>query len=126
MKRRFGKVLGVAGLTGLLLLVSALAIAQDAPRFSGWSEPVNLGPVVNAWGDWTVAYDACPTISKDGLSLYFRSNRPGHGSFDIWVSQRDSLEEPWGVPANLGPTINGPYGEYCTTFSPDGRRAEHA
>jgi hypothetical protein len=30
-----------------------------------------------------------PAISKDGLSLYFGSNRPGgSGSFDIWVSQR--------------------------------------
>jgi len=36
------------------------------------------------------------------------------------VTQRDTLEEPWGEPVNLGPTINGPYGEFCTTFSPDG------
>lgn len=128
MERRFPKALAAAGLTGLLLLgLTALPAADDPPRFSDWSAPVNLGPVVNS-----TSYDACPTISKDGLSLYFRSNRPGSyylpsppalpnsPSFDIWVSRRDSLEDPWQTPTNLGPEINTPYHEYCTAFSPDG------
>jgi hypothetical protein len=36
--------------------------------------------------------------------LYFHSlNRPGgKGSFDLWVSQRASINEPWGTPVNLG------------------------
>lgn len=98
-----------------LSVVIVLAASADEKQFSAWSAPVNLGPVVNS-----TSYDACPTISKDGLSLYFRSNRPGSQGFDIYVSQRDSLEDPWGPPVNLGPTINGPYGEYCTAFSVDG------
>ncbi len=106
-------------LVGLALasLAFVLFAGQDSgPHFSPWSEVVNLGPVVNS-----TSYDACPTISKDGLSLYFRSNRPGgEGGFDIYVSQRDSLEDPWETPVNLGPTINGPSNEYCTTFSGDG------
>ncbi len=93
-----------------------ILLAQDTMQFTDWSAPVNLGPVVNS-----AFYDACPTISRSGLSLYFRSDRPGgEGGFDIWVSQRDSLEDPWEAPVNLGPTINGPYNEYCTTFSFDG------
>jgi len=53
---------------------------------------------------------------KDGLSLSFRSNRlGGFGSFDIWVTQRDSVEDLWQTPVNLGPTINGAYGEFCST-----------
>ena len=57
-----------------------------APDFSDWSAPVNLGPVVNS----TFA-EGGPAISKDGLSLYFHSERPGgEGSTDIWVSQRAS------------------------------------
>ena len=122
MQRRFPTSLAAAGLTCLLLLgLSALPTADDPPRFSGWAEPVNLGSTVNAWGDYRTNYDACPTISKDGLSLYFRSNRlGGFGSFDIWVTQRDSVEDPWQTPVNLGPTINGAYGEFCSTFSPDG------
>ncbi len=41
-------------------------------QFSAWSEPVNLGPIVNSEFD-----DTHPGISNNGLSLYFSSNRPG-------------------------------------------------
>jgi len=103
-------------MAAVLLGVTVSATSADEQQFSAWSPAVNVGPVVNS-----AYYDACPTISKSGLSLYFRSNRPGgYGGFDIWVSQRYSLEDPWEPPINLGPTINGPYSEYCTTFSVDG------
>lgn len=99
-----------------LLGVMVPAASADDKQFSAWSAPVNLGPPVNS-----PYYDACPTISKNGLSLYFRSDRPGgYGGYDIWVSQRDSLEDPWEEPKNLGPTINSPSGEFCTAFSADG------
>src|SRR2546427_13237064 len=48
------------------------AEASDAPAWSDWSAPVNLGAVVNSTSN-----DQHPSISKDGLSLYFVSNRPG-------------------------------------------------
>jgi Tol biopolymer transport system component len=117
MHKRLGKGLGLIGVSGLLVLGWVpLQAGEEAPVFSVWSAAVNLGPVVNS-----SSYDACPTISKDGLSLYFRSNRPGgNGDFDIWVSQRDAVEDPWGTPINLGPTINGASGEFCSAFSPDG------
>jgi Tol biopolymer transport system component len=122
MRRHLPRWLVVAGLAGLFVVgLTTVPAAEDPPRFSEWGPPVNLGPVVNAWGDWTVAYDGCPTISKNGLSLFFRSNRPGgFGGFDIYVSQRDSVKDPWEPPVNLGPAINSQYDEYCTTFSPDG------
>jgi len=116
MWSRFPK--GLAALALVVLLVVGLAAlpAAQGPRFSEWSAPVNLGPIVNS-----TSYDACPTISKDALSLYFRSDRPGgSGGFDIWVSQRDSVEDLWETPVNLGPTINSASNEFCTTFSPDG------
>jgi len=43
-----------------------------APNFSAWGTPANLGAVVNS-----PFVDAGPAISKNGLSLYFHSNRPG-------------------------------------------------
>jgi hypothetical protein len=92
--------------------------ADDLMQFTDWSAAVNLGPVVNS-----SFYDASPTISKSGLSLYFQSNRPhpdAQGGFDIYVSQRDSLEDLWETPANLGPTINGPKGEFCNALPVDG------
>jgi hypothetical protein len=68
----------------LMLMLLPLASGQkytedDEKQFSAWSAAVNIGPLVNS-----PYYDACPTISKSGLSLYFRSNRPdGQGGFDI-------------------------------------------
>ncbi len=117
MRSIFLKGLAAVVVAGLLVVgLAALPTAEDPPRFSEWSAPVNLGPVIN-----TTSYDACPTISKDGLSLYFRSDRPGgSGSFDIWVSQRDSVEDPWEAPVNLGPTINSTSAEDRSAFSPDG------
>src|SRR4030095_5088369 len=44
----------------------------SAPRFPAWSPPANLGPTVNSG-----FVDAVPALSKDGLSLYFNSDRPG-------------------------------------------------
>jgi serine/threonine protein kinase len=67
-----------------------------------WSEPVNLGPVVN-----TSAGEFPPTISLDGLELYFGSDRPGgYGTSDLWVTKRATRNDPWGTPINLGPTVN--------------------
>jgi hypothetical protein len=89
---------------------------------SAWSEPVNLGPIVNSSSD-----EAHAALSPDGLSLYFSSNRPGGfappGDYNIWVSQRASLNDPWGPAQNLGPTINYPGSHaYGCNFSPDGHR----
>jgi len=84
--------------------------------FSDWSDPVWLGPIANSNLD-----DEHPAISNDGLSLYISSYRPGgFGGEDIWVSQRDSLDDPWGPPQNLGPNINSDGNEFGPDFSPDG------
>lgn len=65
-----------------------------------WSFPVNLGPVINS-SDW----ESQPSISPDGLTLYFSSARPGgFGGADIYMSTfKDGRFQP---PVNLGPTIN--------------------
>ena len=85
----------------LLAFFPAGALAQ---QFSEWSSPVNLGPTIN-----TTYFEVCPSVTKDGLSLYFGSHRPGgFGSVDIYVSQRASTNDPWGTPQNLGQTINSP------------------
>jgi WD40-like Beta Propeller Repeat len=99
---------------GLILLAGySSAYGQ---QFSAWSTPTNLGPVVN-----TTALDGCPAISRDGLSLYFASNRAGgQGGLDIYVSHRESLEDPWEAPVNLGPTINTASNDFCPALSTDG------
>ena len=91
-------------------------------HFSDWAEPVNLGPEVNS-----ASQEQAPIVSKNGLSLYFSSNRPGGfglpgtpGENDIWVSQRDSENDPWGTPVNLGPVINSARLESRPELSRDG------
>src|SRR5437667_261652 len=94
------------------------AAESDAPTWSAWSAPVNLGPVVNS-----ASNDQHPAISKDGLSLYISSDRlGGFGGTDIWVSQRASLDDPWGPLQNLGPSINSAGNDFAPTFTPDGHQ----
>src|SRR2546426_249495 len=102
-------------LGGILALAMAPAASVQAQKYSDWSTPVNLGPVINS-----AFNDQQPAISKDGLSLYFSSPRPGGlGSFDIYVSQRASVDDSWGSPVNLGPTVNTTFDEGNPAFSRD-------
>lgn len=85
---------------------------------SEWSEPVNLGMTIN-----TTFNDQSPSLSADGLSLYFGSNRPragGSTDTDLWVSHRSCGECPWGTPVNLGPVVNSSVGDNGPSLSLDG------
>ncbi|MDY6801236.1 MAG: OmpA family protein [Bacteroidota bacterium] len=79
-----------------------------------WSVPVNIGSPVN-----TVHWEAQPSISPDGKTLYFVSNRPGGiGQKDIWKS--DLLPDGrWTQPQNLGKNINTPGEEQSPFIHPD-------
>jgi WD40 repeat protein len=92
----------LAAIAVLALVMFSVAGPRAAPKFSAWSAPVNLGPMVNS-----PFLDGGPVVSKDGLTLYFHSTRPeGFGAQDIWVSQRPTQTALWGTPTNLGPLIN--------------------
>lgn len=92
--------------------------ADDAPQFSGWSAPINLGPPING-----AFADAGSFLSKDGLSFYVSSSRPGGcGNIDIWVSTRESRDEPWGEPQNLGCDINSGGLDAAPFLTTNGRR----
>ena len=65
--------------------------------------------------------EASQSISFDGLTLYFASNRPGgYGNADIWVSTRPTTEDEWGEPQNLGPPVNSSSDDYNPSISADG------
>jgi hypothetical protein len=96
--------------------VAAVAPALAVDRFSPWSEPVNLGPVVNS-----PSTDFTPDLSPDGLSLYFASNRPGgFGATDLYVAHRASSDQPWGAPVNLGAVVNSARPDGAPQVSRDG------
>lgn len=81
-----------------------------------WAAPVNLGPTVNSSSD-----DYSLNISTDGLTLHFTSNRGGgSGGHDVYVTTQQTTSDLWGVPVNLGPTVNGSSNEYTLGVSADG------
>jgi len=77
-------------------------LATRATKQSAWDAPVNLGALVNSSNN-----EVAPCISRDGLTLYFSSDRPGGPSgWDIWKATRPTTGDSWGTPTNLGPAIN--------------------
>jgi outer membrane protein OmpA-like peptidoglycan-associated protein len=80
-----------------------------------WSAPVNIGSPVNSY-----RWEAQPTVSADGRTLYFVSHRKsGYGGSDIYVSHKDNNGE-WSAPVNLGPKVNTPFDESAPFIHPDG------
>ena len=81
-----------------------------------WSEPVNLGPDVNSY-DW----ESQPSLSADGRTLYFVSDRRGgFGRRDIWYSVQDENGQ-WTKAQNLGSPINTVYEEYSPFIHVNGK-----
>ncbi len=70
-----------------------------------WSIPYNMGDAVNS-----VYWESQPSLSADGKTLYFSSNRPGgNGLRDIWYTEQKNGY--WTKPKNLGRKINTPADE---------------
>lgn len=66
-----------------------------------WSFPKNMGTPIN-----TPSKETQPSLSADGRTIYFASDRPGgRGGLDIWVSSMND-DTTWQVPVNLGDSIN--------------------
>ena len=95
--------------------------AKDEP----WGPAVNLGESVN-----TSASEAYPSLSSDGLTLYFSEmlnttvTKPiragGVGRRDLWMVTRPNAESNWGIPTNLGPVVNSTSDDLGPCISPDG------
>jgi Tol biopolymer transport system component len=71
-------------------------VAKRETVNSPWQEPVNLGPAVNSSSG-----DMEPSISGDGLELYF-------GCWDDYILRvctRPSKDAPWDSPAKIGPPV---------------------
>lgn len=63
--------------------------------------------------------DMQPSIRRDGRELVFASNRPGSLGFDIWSTSRDSINDLWSPPVNLGPNVNSAGNETRPSLSWD-------
>lgn len=80
-----------------------------------WTKAINMGPQIN-----TEYNEGAPTISADGNTLIFVSDKPGgYGSQDIYYTFR--VGNGWGIPHNIGPPINTRNWETQPCISSDGR-----
>lgn len=78
-----------------------------------WGKPFDLSAPINTSG-----WESQPSISADGRTLYFVSNKKGgYGGYDIWKS--NLTDKGWGEPENLGPNINTAYNEQSPFIHPD-------
>lgn len=97
------------------MLLGALPVETAKPS-AEWTSPANLGDTVNS-----PFSEFLPALSKNDLTLYFASDRPGAlGGEDLWVSRRRKRDAPWSVPVNLGAQINTSFNERSPELSRDG------
>jgi len=100
-------------ITMVLTLALAAEVANSEIIFG---TPTNLGPDINSSNN-----EGSPSVSADGLELYFSSNRPdGFGGNDIWVARRPTKYGKWGKPVNLGSAVNSSSDEITQEISYDG------
>ena len=74
-------------------------------------------------------WDSQPSLTVDGQTLYFASDRPGgFGGTDIWMSTRANGGEwtragngEWSAPVNLGPNVNTAGDEMSPNIAADNR-----
>lgn len=86
-----------------------------------FSEPENLGPLVNTAGD-----ESCPFMHADNQTLYFTSNgHLGYGGDDLFMVKKGP-KGIWSKPVNLGYPINTIENEGSLIVAADGKTAYYA
>ncbi len=95
-------------------------ITKRATESEPWRPPENLDAPVNSGAD-----EVTPSLSADGLELYFtlveQSTEGGEPQRSFCVARRQSLDEPWGAAEKLGQTINSRTCKWNPSISSDGR-----
>jgi outer membrane protein OmpA-like peptidoglycan-associated protein/tetratricopeptide (TPR) repeat protein len=80
-----------------------------------WSPIRTVSNKINLPGSW----ESQPTVSTDGQTLYFISDRSGgFGGYDIYRSIKSETGD-WGTPINLGALINSTGNEKSPFLHPD-------
>lgn len=71
-------------------------------EYGGWNNLERLSSTINSNCTW----ESMPSISSDGRTLFFASDRPGGvGGIDIYYSEKQA-DGSWGLAKNIGKPIN--------------------
>jgi len=82
------------------------------------SEPFSAPKAVGGLFALLALDDGSPSLSPDGLTLYFTSNRTS--TYEIWSAERPLDSEEFGAP-RLDSTLNSLFNETNARLAPDGR-----
>ena len=100
--------------TACVSLLGATA-AIGMPAFGDWAAPLSIESLPGTSSNLnSPAVDGCASLSPDGLTLAFNSNRTGN--FDIYLAKRGGTSEGFGEPERLPAPINGSATDSCPTL----------
>ena len=110
------------GLVTLAAVAASMAALASAGEFSSWAPAARVESIPGTDPSFNgAALDGCPFVSRDGKQFYMASNRLGGlGGIDIWVASRDSVDDAWGAPVNVGAPVNSAANDFCPTIARDG------
>ena len=94
--------------------ISTVGVKLNSKHWT-WTDPVEVSSVNTIHDEYE------PTLSTDGLTLMFHSDRPeGQGGTDLWQTHRASVDSDWQTPVNAGPELNSSRNEESPELSADG------
>jgi hypothetical protein len=91
----------------LILAIAVIIVCPALAQTGHWSEPV---PVANIN---TYGHEYYPSISPDGLTLYFARDN------SIMISHWNG--QGWDIPIDAGPEVNAGQRQISATVTPDNR-----
>lgn len=99
------------------------AVSGDADIYTSAFDGSSFSAPVLAAGLNTAQNEFRPNLRRDGLEIFFDSDRTGSfgaGTNDIWTATRASTADPWSVPTRLDSTVNSTAQEVRPSLSWDG------
>lgn len=91
-------------------------IYESVLKGTEWTRPVNMGQQINS-----TYHESSATLSPDGKTIYFVSDRPGGvGGRDIWYCRKDA-QGKWSEAVNLGEPVNTLFDEEGVFMHADGK-----
>lgn len=96
-------------------------VGRDDLYLTSLRKDGTLGSPALVWELATRDGESRPALRADGLEIFVHSDRPdGSGGRDIWVSTRETIDDAWSRPVNLGPIINSAVDDLGPAISADG------
>jgi len=83
---------------------------------NNWSDPINLGPLVNTPGD-----EMFPFLHIDGTIYFASTGHVGMGGFDIYKTSQDE-NGAYILPVNLKSPVNSAADDFAMIIEEDGER----